>query len=367
MIPFVDLSASHQPIRAEIDAAINAVIHHSDFVLGASVHQFETEWAGYCGTAGAVGVSSGTAALFLALKALDVQEGDEVIVPAHTFIATAMAVSHCGATPVFADVDPANWNISLEYITGLVTDRTKAVIVVHLYGNPADMDAVLEYCRARNIYVVEDAAQAHGALYKGKRAGSLADVGCFSFYPSKNLGAIGEGGAVVSDHPEILHRVQMLRDYGRTDKYLHAAIGYNLRLQGIQAAVLSVKLKYLEAWNADRRRIATQYHRLLKDVPDLHFQETDPVSQSVYHLMVISTGKRETLIKGLQAAGIGYGIHYPVPCHLQPAYADRSYKAGSLPVSEKLAATSISLPMYPGLTDEAVAIVSDCILNILGS
>jgi dTDP-4-amino-4,6-dideoxygalactose transaminase len=337
----------HDSIRAELDLAIKRVVDTSDFIIGQEVSSFEQGFASYCGVQHAAGVSSGTAALFLVLKALQVGPGDEVIVPAHTYIATAMAVSQCGATPVFVDVDQLTWNITPEHIKAAITPKTKGVIAVHIYGLPADMPSIVSLCRKNGLFIVEDAAQAHGASINGKKVGSFGDAACFSFYPSKNLGALGEGGAVVSDNADLIEKVKLLRDYGRTDKYVHAQVGYNLRLQGIQAAVLSVKLKYLDGWNAERKNIADYYRAHLPE--DLTMQQVPEGFKHVYHLAVIRVDKRETMIAKLHGEQIGFGLHYPIPCHLQEAYVSLNYMPGSLPVSETLANECLSLPLFVGM------------------
>lgn len=347
MIPFVDLKPMHDSIRAELDQAIQEVISASDFVLGRSVTAFEEAWATYCDVQYAAGVSSGTAALFLALKALGVGPGDEVIVPAHTYIATAMAVSQCGATPVFVDVDQYTWNITPGHIQAAITPKTKGVIAVHIYGLPADMPSIVTLCRNKALFILEDAAQAHGACIDGKKVGSFGDAACFSFYPSKNLGALGEGGAVVSSNETLIEKVKLLRDYGRTDKYAHAEVGYNLRLQGMQAAVLSVKLKYLDAWNAERKTIADYYRVHLPK--QLIMQYVPNGYEHVYHLAVVKSENREALIEALKRADIGFGIHYPIPCHLQQAYESLGDEPGGLPMAEALAKGCLSLPLFVGM------------------
>jgi dTDP-4-amino-4,6-dideoxygalactose transaminase len=349
-IPFVDLQSLHNGIRRELDTAIAAVIHDADFVLGPTVAKFEADFARYCDVSYSAGVSSGTAALFLAMKALGVQPGDEVIVPAHTYIATAMAVSQCGATPVFADVDEHTWNITPENIKAVSTSRTKGVIAVHIYGLPADMAGIVHVCQSERWFLLEDAAQAHGASISGKKVGSFGDAACFSFYPSKNLGALGEGGAIVSNNIDLIEKVKLLRDYGRTDKYTHAEVGYNLRLQGMQAAALSVKLKYLDAWNTERRMIADAYRAHLPE--QLLMQKVPDGYEHVYHLAVVRSANREALTASFKQAGIGFGIHYPIPCHLQEAYRLLGHQPGSLPVAERLSAECLSLPLFVGMKTE---------------
>lgn len=351
MIPFVDLQYIHQPLLKEFQKVQDTCLAQSDFVTGKMVAKFEEDFARYCGTNFCIGVSSGTAALFLTLKALGIKEGDEVIIPAHTFIATAMAVSQCGATPVFTDVDSQTWNITTENISEKISDKTKAIIVVHIYGNPVNMNAIMSETRKRSIPVIEDAAQAHGALYHGKKTGTLADAACFSFYPSKNLGALGEGGAVVTDNEELAQKIFQWRDYGRSDKYKHEFVGYNMRLQAIQAGFLSVKLPHLDNWNTERRRLMNIYQSELKD-SGIAFQSVAEEAVPVYHLGVIQTSEKDKIVSAFTANNIGFGIHYPIACHRQPAYPEHHHL--SLPVSEKLAQSVISLPLFVGLKDEQV-------------
>lgn len=351
MIPFVDLQHIHRPLLSKFQKVQDDCLTQSDFVTGKMVAKFEEEFAQYCETKFCIGVSSGTAALFLTLKALGIKAGDEVIVPAHTFIATAMAVSQCGATPVFVDADRQTWNTTSDKISDKISDKTKAIIVVHIYGNPVNMNPIMAEARKKSIPVIEDAAQAHGALYHEKKIGSLADVACFSFYPSKNLGALGEGGAVVTDNEELAKKIFQWRDYGRSDKYKHEFVGYNMRLQGIQAGFLSVKLPHLDHWNAERRRLMDIYQSELKD-SGIVFQTVAEDAVPVYHLGVVQSEYREKIIQNLTENHIGYGIHYPIACHRQPAYPEHHQL--SLPVSERLSQTVISLPLFVGLKDEQV-------------
>ncbi len=360
MIPFVNLSAIHHPLKNQFQEVLDNCLNQSDFVVGDTVKKFEKEFADFCNTTHAVGVSSGTAALFLTLLALDVKTGDEVIVPSHTFVATAMAVSQCGAKPVFADVHPTRWNITLENISEKITSRTKGIIAVHLYGNPAEMEDIVEFSKSKSLFVLEDAAQAHGARYRDKPVGSLADAACFSFYPSKNLGALGEGGMVTTNNSELADKILRLRDYGRSDKYRHDFIGYNLRLQAVQAGFLSVKLPFLNQWNEERRRLMKLYRENLKDTA-YRFQEITPNSLPVYHLGVITVPDREKVTRALEKENIGYGIHYPIACHQQPAYRDSS----KLPASEYLADTVLSLPLYIGLKDPEVQTVCEVLKSLL--
>ncbi|MCO5247468.1 MAG: DegT/DnrJ/EryC1/StrS family aminotransferase [Chitinophagales bacterium] len=352
MIPFVDLEYIHTPLQADFRKVQETCINTSDFVTtGQMVKNFENAFAQYCEVKYCVGVSSGTAALFLTLKAMGIQEGDEVIVPSHTFIATAMAVSHCGAKPVFVDVDSETWNIRWSDIQPKVNEKTKAIIAVHIYGNPVDLEEIVTNAHALSIPVIEDACQAHGAIYQGKKVGSLADAACFSFYPSKNLGALGEGGAITTNNEELTQKILKLRNYGRSDKYKHDFVGYNLRLQAIQAGFLSVKLPFLDGWNQERRRLVSVYRHFLKDT-DYQLQKVVTNAQSVYHLCVIKCKNRENVIQHFTKNEIGFGVHYPLTCHQQPAYPDDFNL--SLQISEHLTQSVISLPLYVGLKDEQV-------------
>jgi dTDP-4-amino-4,6-dideoxygalactose transaminase len=363
-VPFVDLQAQYRTIRAEVDEAVRRVLDSSAFILGREVEAFERAFADYVGARECVGVSNGTAAIQLALQACGVGAGDEVLVPANTFFATAEAVSTAGATPVFVDCDPATYNIDAGKIESAVTERTRAIIPVHLYGQPADLDAVFEVAERHGLIVVEDAAQAHGARYKGERVGARGRAGCFSFYPGKNLGAYGEGGAVVTDDAEVARRVRMLRDHGSEQKYRHELIGYNFRLEGIQGAVLGVKLKYLDGWNAARRAHAARYRERLAPLEDagaLTLPRESADAEHVYHLFVVQTDARDALQRYLSSAGVQTGIHYPVPVHLQPAYAPLKHKEGDFPNAESQARRVLSLPMFAELTEYQIKYVADAV------
>jgi dTDP-4-amino-4,6-dideoxygalactose transaminase len=353
MIPFVDLKAQYHSIKPEIDAAIAGVLESSQFVLGPEVTAFEAEFAAYGGVKHAIGVNSGTSALHLALLAAGIGPGDEVITVTFTFVATAAAIGYTGATPVFVDIDPRSFTMDVSQIERAITPRTKAILPVHLYGQMADMDPILEIARRHNLLVIEDAAQAHGAEYKGRAAGSLGDMGCFSFYPGKNLGAYGEGGMVVTNRSEYNRTVRMLRDWGAERKYQHVLKGYNYRLEGLQGAILRVKLRHLPAWTNQRRERAAQYARHLA-ASGIRLPEEMPARRHVYHVYAIRTDAREALQNVLNAQGIQTGIHYPIPVHLQPAYADLGYQPGDFPQSEAAAREVLSLPMYPELTGEQV-------------
>ena len=365
MIPFVDLKSQYAAIKHEVDAAIQGVLESCQFTLGSEVAAFEREFAAYCRSKHGIGVNSGTSALHLALLAAGVRAGDEVITVPFTFVATVAAIDYTGAKPVFVDIDPRTFTMNPEALESAITARTKAIIPVHLYGQPADMDPILEIARARGLIVIEDACQAHGAEYKGRRAGSLGDIGCFSFYPGKNLGAYGEGGMVVTNNDEYARMIRMLRDWGAEKKSQHVFKGYNYRMEGIQGSVLRVKLRHLEAWTAARRRAAARYDRLLagSGVPT---PEAMPYARHVYHIYAIRTARRQKLQEALQARDIQTGIHYPIPVHLLPAYADLGYRAGQFPHSERAAAEVLSLPMFAELTAEQCETVS-CVVKGLAA
>ncbi len=349
MIPFVDLKAQYASIKEDVNAAIQHVLDTCQFTLGSEVAAFEEEFAAYCGAKYGMGVNTGTSALHLALLAAKIGPGDEVITTPFTFVATVAAIYYSGATPVFVDIDPKSFTIDTSAIEAAITERTKAIIPVHLYGQPADMDPILEIAKKRQLVVIEDACQAHGAEYKGRRVGSLGAMGCFSFYPGKNLGAYGEGGMVVSSDAEYTRTVRMLRDWGAERKYQHVLKGYNYRLEGIQGAILRVKLRHLEAWTEARRTAAANYDRLFSgsrvDAPTAM-----SYARHVYHIYAIRTRQREAWQARLLQQGIQTGIHYPIPVHLLPAYSDLGYKAGDFPHSEQAANEVLSLPMFPELT-----------------
>jgi dTDP-4-amino-4,6-dideoxygalactose transaminase len=350
-IPFVDLGAQYASIKNEVDRALHKVLGATTFVGGEEVALFESNFASYCGVKHAVGVANGTDALRLALKALDIGPGDEVITVAHTFIATAAAITMAGARPVFVDIDPDTYTIDVSQIESAITPQTKAIIPVHIYGQPADMGRILEIAQKRSLYVIEDAAQAHGAEYNGKRVGSVGDIGCFSFYPGKNLGAYGDGGAITTNNDQIAERIMLLRDHGRISKYEHAVVGFNSRLDTVQAAVLNVKLRHLDKWNYQRQRAATWYNAMLSQM-GIRTPPCRAGSTHVYHLYVIEMENREILQSRLKAAGISSGVHYPIPLHLQPALARLGYGTGDFPHSERAAQRIISLPIFPELTRE---------------
>lgn len=366
-VPFLDLKVQYESIRPEIADAIQQVLDKTAFAGGPFVAQFEKEFAAFCGTQFAAGVGSGTDALWLALLAVGVGPGDEVITVPDTFIATAEAISYCGAMPVFVDVEPVTHNMDPEKLEAAITKKTKAVIPVHLFGQMADMDPILAIARKHNLFVIEDASQAHGAEYNGKKAGSMGDLGCFSFYPGKNLGAYGEAGAVVTNNPEFDRIVRILRDHGQEKKYYHGMIGWNARMDGMQGAVLSVKLKRLPAWNEARRKNAALYDGLLKEVEGVTIPRKASYAQHVYHIYAICVKDRDALIAALAAKDIHCGIHYPIPLHLQDAYKSLDYRHGSFPVAEHAASEFVSLPMYAELTREQIIRVCDEIRVLLGA
>jgi len=365
-VPFVDLAAQYPTIAPEITEAIAKVIQGTDFILGREVSLFEEEFAAYCEAKYAVGMDSGTSALELALRAYEIGPGDEVITAANTFIASALAISHAGAKPVLVDVDPFTYTIDVAGIAKAITPRTKAILPVHLYGHPAHMDPIRQLAEKHGLVVIEDACQAHGARYKGKRAGSLGHAAAFSFYPGKNLGAFGDGGIVVTNDREIANRLEMLRNYGQNEKYHHQFRGYNRRLDTLQAAILRVKLKYLDKWNAARRWNAKLYQESLQGVGVVTPAEAAG-AESVWHLYVIRTENRDMLRESLVNRGVSAGIHYPIPIHLQPAYKDLGHKRGDFPVTEAQAQRILSLPMYAELTPEAIKHVAEGIVTVLST
>jgi dTDP-4-amino-4,6-dideoxygalactose transaminase len=360
MIPLVDLKSQYQSIKSEIDSAISEVVESCQFILGPKVEAFEADFANYCQTRFAFGMNSGTSALHLALLAAGVGKGDEVITVGYTFVATIGAVLYTGASPVLVDIDPLTCNIDVTKIEAAITSRTKVIMPVHLYGTCADMDPILEIARRHKLVVIEDAAQAHGAEYKGRRAGSIGDLACFSFYPGKNLGAYGEGGAVVTNGEQYVDVLKQLRDQGQSAKYLHDRVGYNYRMEAIQGAVLGVKLKHLDEWNAARRRHAEVYARELSD-SGVRLLEEPPGCKSVYHVFPLFTEQRDELREHLHANGISTGIHYPIPVHEQPGFNNLGYKQGDLPETERVCREVLSVPMYPELAMETVVRIAESV------
>lgn len=363
-IPLLDLQAEYAEIKDSVDASIRRVVESARFILGEEVIEFEQEYAAFCRADYAIGVGSGTDALFVALQACDVETGDEVITTPMTFIATSEAISLCGAKPVFVDVDLRTHNMDSNALEAAITPRTKVILPVHLHGYPVDMDPILNIARKHNLKVIEDAAQAQGAEYKGRRVGTLADMSCFSFYPGKNLGAYGDAGAITTNDADLAKRVRLLRDHGRTSKYEHQVVSFNWRLDALQAAILHAKLPFLEGWNRRRQEIALKYNELLKDC-GAQLPVIDEAFSSVWHHYAINIPKRDDVQKKLKEAGIETGIHYPIPLHLQPAYKFLEHENNDFPVSEQVAKTTLSLPMYPAMKDSQLQCVVDTFLSIL--
>lgn len=361
-VPFVDLKTLHESVKEELCEVFDRVLRDSSFVLGPEVQRFEEEFAAYIGTKHCIALSNGTAALQLALAALDIGPGDEVITVPHTFIATAEAITAVGALPVFVDIDPVSFTMDPEMLEAVITPRTRAILPVDLYGQVADMDRILKIAERYGIYVIEDACQAHGAEYKGHRAGGLSTAGCFSFYPGKNLGACGEGGALTTNDAVLAQKVRLWRDHGSSKRYEHIFPGLNMRMDGIQGGILSVKLKCLDMWNDSRRRAAAQYDAALAS-SDIETPLEMEYSRHVYHLYVVQSENRDALRESLSRADIETGLHYPTPLHLQQAYRSLGYRSGDFPVTEKLTQRILSLPMYPGITPEIVERVAAEILE----
>jgi dTDP-4-amino-4,6-dideoxygalactose transaminase len=349
-IPFVDLQAQHRALSGELSVVFEELIHNCNFVLGRQVTAFEQAFAQFVGVNHAIGVGDGLSALKLAIIALGVGRSDEVILPANTFIATALAVAQAGATPILVDCDADSYNIDARLIERAITSKTKAIIPVHLTGLSADLDPIVGLAKERGLVVIEDAAQAHGALYKGKPCGSIGDAGCFSFYPAKNLGCCGDGGMVTTGDAALAERIRRLGNYGQRVKYEHLEKGENSRLDTLQAAILQIKLPHLKSWNEARAKHAGEYRERLTGIGDLQFQKVSSFSTHIYHLFIIETDHRDALQQHLEAAGIQTVIHYPKPIHLQAAFQDLGYGAGDFPVTERLANRMLSLPMYPELT-----------------
>jgi dTDP-4-amino-4,6-dideoxygalactose transaminase len=352
-IPFVDLKAQYERIKPEVEAAMAEVISSAAFIGGQKLKDFETAFAEFCGVKHAIGVGNGTDALTIALKTMGVGAGDEVITVSHTFIATSEAISQTGATIKFVDIDPRTYNLDPQKLEAAITDKTKAIVPVHLYGQIADMDAIMTIAEKHNLYVLEDSAQAHGARYRGRRAGSLGHMACFSFYPGKNLGAYGDAGAITTNNDDFAKYARMYANHGRLTKYTHEFEGVNSRLDGLQAAVLGVKLRHLDQWNAERRQAAIWYDELLAPLSQhVITPYVLPDSEPVYHLYVIQVPQRDKLLDRMKAAGISGGVHYPVPLHEQPAYTYKGHQPNDFPVTSKIAANIVSLPMFPEITQE---------------
>jgi len=359
-IPYLDLRAQIQPLRAELDAAVARTIDHCSFCLGPDVAQFEKDFAKFCGAEHCVAFNSGTSALHIAMLLLGVGPGDEVVTTPYTFVATSWAISYVGAKPVFVDVDDTTFNLDPKLMEKAITPRTKAVMPVHLYGQPFDVDAVREICRRHKLPLVEDSAQAHGAKWQGRVIGTFGEISCFSFYPGKNLGAFGEGGALVTNNVEFAKRARSLREHGSTVRYYHDEVGFNYRMEGFQGAVLGIKLKHLEKWTRERQRVARRYTELLADTP-LQLPREAAGAESVWHLYVVRHPRRDELKKFLEENQVGCALHYPLPLHLQKCYASLGYKAGDFPVAEKAARECLSLPIFPELTDAQIQRVADVV------
>ena len=362
MIPYADLQSQYRSIKSEIDAAVLRVFDSTQFILGDEVVAFEREFAAYTGTRETVALNSGTSALHLALLAAGIGAGDEVITVPFTFVATAAAVLYAGAKPVFVDVDPATYCLSPDAIERAITPRTRAIMPVHLYGHPADMDPIMDIAHRRGLTVIEDAAQAHGASYQGRPCGSMGAIAGFSFYPGKNLGAYGEGGAAVTNDPQFAHTMRLLRSWGEERRYEHTLKGFNYRMDGIQGAILRVKLRYLEAWTEARRARAADYARVFAG-SDVGFPVERPGCRHVYHVYAVRLRNRDATRAQLQHAGIQTGVHYPIPIHLQPAYRDLGYARGDFPVAERVASEVLSLPIFPEMTAAQVEEVGAAVLE----
>lgn len=364
MIPFVDLKAQYAGIKGEVNAAIQNILDTTQFILGNEVKEFEKEFAAFSGAQHGIGVNTGTSALHLALLAAGIGPGDEVITVPFTFVATVAAIRYTGATPVFVDIDPVTFNMDPAQIEGAITPRTRAILPVHLYGQPADMDAIVAVARKHNLVVIEDACQAHAAEYKGRRVGGIGDMAAFSFYPGKNLGAYGEGGMVTTNNEQYARTIRMLRDWGAETKYHHVLKGYNFRLEGMQGAILRVKLKYLDRWTEARRAAARRYDTLLEG-SGIKTPVALAHNRHVYHIYAIRSPDRAAWMDALNKAGVQTGIHYPTPVHLLPAHADLGYKAGQFPHSEKAARETLSLPMFPELTEAQTSKVASALRSIV--
>ncbi|MBF0384372.1 MAG: DegT/DnrJ/EryC1/StrS family aminotransferase [Candidatus Omnitrophica bacterium] len=364
-VPFIDFTEQHQTIKKEIETGFKEVFRRGDFVLGKAAEEFEAQFAGYCDSKYGVGVNSGTDALYLAVSALDINLGDEVIIPPFTFIATALCISYTGAKPVFVDIEDETYNLDPKKIKQAITKKTKAIMPVHLYGQTADMDEINSIAKEYGIAVIEDAAQAHGARYKGKRSGALGEVACFSFYPTKGLGAYGDGGIVVTSNKDIYEEVKMLRDYGREGRYKHKVKGYNSRLDTLQAVVLSAKLKHLDKWNEQRSNHAAYYGKLLKGIKGVKVPVAKNDRTHVYQTFAIRVKNRDAVCAELQKRGIGVLIHYPIPIHLQEAYRELKHKKGDFPVSEALCEDVLSLPMFPHMTKKQIEFVCENIKELV--
>lgn len=366
-VPYLDLKVQYESLRDEIADSLQQVLDNTAFAGGPFVEKFEKEFAAFCQSKFALGVGNGTDALWASLTALGIGQGNEVITTPNTFIATTEAILLSGAKIVFVDIDEVTYNIDPALIESAITERTKAIIPVHLYGQPADMDPIMEIAKKHGLFVIEDACQAHGARYKGRRAGTIGDIGCFSFYPGKNLGAYGEAGGIVTDNPQLVETIKMFRDHGQRKKYHHSIFGWNGRMDGFQGAVLSVKLKYLDHWNENRRKNAELYNNFLGDVEGIITPAQAEYAEHVYHIYTIRVKNRDKLMASLGEKNISCGIHYPIPLHLQDAYRDMGHSKGSFSVAEKCSEQVISLPMYPELSEEQIEKVSREVKAFIGN
>jgi len=365
-VPYLDLPAQMRPIRKEIDAAIARTLDNCSFCLGPDVVQFEKDFAKFCGAEHCVAFNSGTSALHVAMILLGVGRDDEIITTPCTFVATSWAISYVNARPVYVDVDDATFNLKPDLVEPAITKRTKAIVPVHLYGHPVDLDPLLKICRKHNLPLVEDACQAHGAKYKGKVVGTFGEISCYSFYPGKNLGAYGEGGALVTNNAGYAARARALREHGSTQRYYHDEVGFNYRMEGIQGAVLGIKLKHLDKWTGERRRVAHRYHELLADTP-LQLPIEADYAESAYHLYVVRHPRRDDLKRHLESNKVGCALHYPLSLHMQKCYAHLGYKAGDFPIAEKAARECLSLPIFPEMTETQVERVSEVIHDFFRS
>jgi dTDP-4-amino-4,6-dideoxygalactose transaminase len=367
-IPLVDLKAQYHSIKEEIDSVMAHIMENTAFIMGKAVTDFENNFAKYAHAKHAIGVANGTEALMLAYQVAGLKYGDEVITTPHTFIASVSTLAHVRATPVFVDIDPVTYNIDPAKIEAAITPRTKAIVPVHLYGQAANMDEISAIAKKHGLIIIEDAAQAHGSAWNGKPIGSWGELTTFSFYPGKNLGAAGDAGGVITNNDEYNRVLRLLINHGSETKYLHSMLGYNARMDGLQGAVLNVKLKYIEQWTEQRRENAAYYDELLANVPDIVIPKADPHARHVYHLYVLQVpGDRDTFLKRLQEKNIGAGIHYPMPLHLQPAFASKGHQQGDFPITEKVASSIISLPMFPELTKEQMGYVVDNVREIVNT
>ena len=362
--PLVDLRAQQQSLERELNEVLSGALSRTDWILGESVEAFESEFATYCGTKHAVGTDSGLSALELLLRAYGIGSGDEVIIPANTFIATAFAISHAGATPVLVDCDAETYNLAPGLVEQALTRRTRAIVPVHLYGRPAEMSQIMRIARAHGLIVIEDACQAHGATYKGDRVGSIGDAGAFSFYPGKNLGALGDGGMAVTSDATICDRLRMLRNYGQSSKHHHSIVGFNRRLDTLQAALLRVKLRHLDRWNSARAAAARAYSDAFTGTAVVPPSSLPDHLSSAWHLYVVQVADRTLVQSRLEECGIATGVHYPVPIHRQPAYADLGYAEGSFPVTERLASRVLSVPLYPELSIDRIDAIATVLLEV---